>query len=371
MQLAAADTIRKFDAWLDGPASFIGEAMRAWNPGRRLTLKLAPDGSSAEIAAMRPGRETALSIALHGANNAGADDAGADEAGADDAGARARLAALARDCALSVVVPAGWVIERRIELPLEAAGHVDGVVATRLAALSPLPPAETLSGHRVLDVDRASGRMTVAVAILPKARLRPVLDLVAGIEAREVAVQAPLGDGFITLMPGRAGGAGRHAAGKRLLAGLIVLAVAAAAAALAARPVLGLSLAERRAALEQRADAARATIAQAAAPATAASTPEQAALGMKNDAVSALGALDDLAAALPMHAYATEIVLADGLLRIAGRTPDLPDVLTALESSGRFAGSRLVGTAQLSADGISSDFVVETRPLIRTGGALR
>ena len=87
--------------------------------------------------------------------------------------------------------------------------------------------------------------------------------------------------------------------------------------------------------------------------------------------IPALGALDDLAAALPLHAYATEIVLADGLLRVAGRTSDLPDVLTALESSGRFAGSRLIGTAQLSADGVSSDFVVETRPLIRTGGGVR
>src|SRR5690606_31576326 len=146
---------------------------------------------------------------------------------------RARLAALARDCAVSVVVPASWVIERRIELPLEAAGHVDGVVATRLAALSPLPPPDTLSGHRILDVDRASGRMPVAVAILPRSRLRPVLDLVAATEARDVGVQAPLGEEFITLMPRRAGTAGRHAVGKRLLAGLIVLAAVAAVAALA------------------------------------------------------------------------------------------------------------------------------------------
>lgn len=362
MQVAAADTIRKFDAWLEGPASFVGEAVRALNPGKRLTLKLAPDGRSAEIVQLQGSRETALSVPV-AAPASGADDA-------DNAGA-ARLAALARDCAVSVMVPAGWIIERRIELPLEAAGHVDGVVANRLAALSPLPPPDTLSGHRVLDVDRASGRMTVAVAILPKARIRPVLDLVAGAETREVGVQAPLGEGVVTLMPGRAGRAGRHAASKRLLAGLIVLAAVAAVAALAARPLLGGSLEDRRAGLERRADAARATIAEATSPATASTMPEEAALQMKNDAVSALGALDDLAAALPLHAYATEIVLADGLLRVAGRTSDLPDVLTALESSGRFAGSRLIGTAQLSADGVSSDFVVETRPLIRTGGGVR
>lgn len=356
MQVAAADTIRKFDAWLDGPASLVGDAMRALNPGKRLTLKLAPDGRSAEIVQAQAARETVLSVPL---------------GEKDDAETRARFAAMARDCAVSVVAPADWIIERRIELPLEAAGHVDGVVATRLSALSPLPPSETLSGHRVLDADRASGKMIVAVAILPKARIRPVLDLIAGTEAREIDVQAPLGDEIITLMPRRAGSSGRHGASKRLLAALLVLTTIIAIAALATRPVLGLSLAGQRAELERRADAARAVIAEAASPATAATMPEEAALQMKNDAVSTLGALDDLAAALPMHAHAAEIVFADGLLRIAGSTSDLPDVLTSLESSGRFSGSRLIGTAQLSADGISSDFVVETRPLIRTGGALR
>ncbi len=353
MQVAAADTIRKFDAWLDGPASLVGDAVRALNPGKRLTLKLAPDGRSAEIVQAQAARETVLSVPL---------------SEKDDAETHARFAAMARDCAVSVVAPADWIIERRIELPLEAAGHVDGVVATRLSALSPLPPSETLSGHRVLDADRASGKMIVAVAILPKARIRPVLDLIAGTEAREIDVQAPLGDEIITLMPRRAGSAGRHGTSKRLLAALLVLTAIIAIAALATRPVLGLSLAGQRAGLERRADAARAAIAEAVSPAT---MPEEAALQIKNDAVSTLGALDDLAAALPMHAHATEIVFADGLLRIAGRTSDLPDVLTSLESSGRFSGSRLIGTAQLSADGISSDFVVETRPLIRTGGALR
>ena len=61
----------------------------------------------------------------------------------------------------------------------------------------------------------------------------------------------------------------------------------------------------------------------------------------------------------------------EGRIRLTGRTSDLPDVLTQLESSGRFLDSKLVGTAQRAADGYSSDFELETRPLIRTGGALR
>ena len=48
----------------------------------------------------------------------------------------------------------------------------------------------------------------------------------------------------------------------------------------------------------------------------------------------------------------------------------MPDVLTALESSGRFVESRLVGPATRSQDGTTSDFVLETLPLIRTGGGL-
>ena len=366
MQSAIAATMAKFDAWLEGPASLVGEARRALGRRTRLTMTIAGDGGSVEIAKAGDGREPPVAILLDGG-------------GEPDAGVRERIRALVRDCAVDVLVPENWIIERRIELPVEAASHVDGIVATRVAALSPIPPQDALFGHRILDVDRATGKMAVALAILPRARIARVLLLLEKSEAHDVGVKVPLSDGGgVTLTPrrsggpGRAGGdTGRNVAARRALAGLLLLAVTAAAASLVARPVLDMSIAERRAGLERRAEAARETIRQAATPTTTATMPEEAALQLKNDAISALGALDDLAAALPLHAHATEIVLSDGRLRVTGRTPDLPDVLTALESSGRFAGSRLVGTAQLSPDGVSSDFVVETRPLIRTGGALR
>ena len=91
----------------------------------------------------------------------------------------------------------------------------------------------------------------------------------------------------------------------------------------------------------------------------------------KNDTISAIGALDDLAEALPVHSFATEVALAEGKLRLAGRTYDLPDVLTALESSGRFADSALIGPAVRGEDERSSLFTLETRPLIRSGGELK
>ena len=78
----------------------------------------------------------------------------------------------------------------------------------------------------------------------------------------------------------------------------------------------------------------------------------------------------NLASALPRHSFATEITYADGRLRLGGRTMDLPDALTALESSGRFADSRPVGALTREEGGVFGDFVLETRPLIRTGGML-
>ena len=43
-------------------------------------------------------------------------------------------------------------------------------------------------------------------------------------------------------------------------------------------------------------------------------------------------------------------------MRLAGRTSDLPGLLTALESSGLFTDSRLVGTATRAEDALLSRF---------------
>lgn len=351
--MAASGTLfGGLDGWLFKPASLLDEWARALRPRRRVELSVSTDGANLLAMPARGGRPAA-EFPLKGT---------------DTSGTAARLKEMIAGRRVRILVPSTWIVERSIELPLEAASHLTGIVASRLSALSPVPPAEALHGYRVSQTDRVRQKIEVSVAIVPKVRLAGLLGLLAAANPREIDLRAMLADGGeITLMSSR-GGPARATGAKAFLAVLLILAVGAAGAALGARAWLGAEMAEERAALERRADAARDTIAAASAPVVAESVPEQVAQRIKQEAISVIGALDDLAAAMPLQAHAVEISLEGETMRLAGRTSDLPGLLTALESSGRFTDSRLVGTATRAEDALLSDFVVQTRPLALTGG---
>lgn len=344
-----------FDAWLSKPASLLDDWVRALRPRRRVELSASADGASIQAMPARGGRPAA--------------EFPLKDADATEGSAAIRLKEVVAGRRVRVLIPSAWIVERNIELPLEAASHLTGIVASRLSALSPVPPAEALHGYRVSTTDRGTQKIQVSVAIVPKARLSVLLGLLAAANPREIELRAMLaGDVEITLMSSR-GGPARNTGAKAALATLLILAIGGAGAVLGARAWLGAEMAQERAALERRAEAARDTIAAATAPVVADSVPEQVAQQIKQEAISVIGALDDLAAAMPLHAHAVEISLEGDIMRLAGRTSDLPGLLTALESSGRFADSRLVGTATRAQDGLLSDFVLQTRPLSLTGGS--
>ncbi len=357
MQQALRTAWQVLDNWLEGPASLIAER---WQAGRRHTdveARVAEDGST---------------LALRTAGKGGAAEASLPLQPGDQQVQASALSSLVKGQRVVLVAPRAWVIERRIELPQEAGDHLEGIVAARVASLSPLPIQDMLYGHGMTGNDSTTRRMRIDIALLPQARVIPVIDLfeAAGARHTEVVAQAKQGT-RIVLYPRRAG---RAATLGRVKLGLGLLLSAALASMLVAFGVTvahGVYRSGQQAELEVRAAAARAIISDLMAPQTAGTAPEQAAIDLKNDAISALGALDDLAAALPVHSFATEIALADGKLRLGGRTYDLPDVLTALESSGRFADSALIGPAVRGEDERSSLFTLETRPLIRSGGELK
>jgi general secretion pathway protein L len=358
MQQALRTAWQVLDSWLEGPASLLAER---WQAGRRHTAveaRLADDGTALALRSTGKGGSAEASLPL--------------QPGGDRQAQAGALAQLVKGQRVVLIAPRAWVIERRIELPQEAGDHLEGIVAARVASLSPLPVQDMLYGHGVAGNDSAARRMRVDIALLPKARVGPVIDLLESAGARQTEVVAQAQQGArIVLYPRRAG---RTATLGRIKLGLGLLLSAAIASMLVAFGVTvahGMYRSGQQADLEIRAAAARATISELMTPQTAGTAPEQAAIDIKNEAISALGALDDLAAALPVHSFATEIALAEGRLRLAGRTFDLPDVLTALESSGRFADSALVGPAVRGEDERSSLFTLETRPLIRSGGELK
>ena len=115
-----------------------------------------------------------------------------------------------------------------------------------------------------------------------------------------MTVEAPFGENDrITLYPRRSGVAVSHRRVKRLTTMLLAASVASTLAVFVAGPFVDAYYEGRRAEFEARAATARAAIVAAAQPDKAATLPEQAALDLKNDSISALGALDDLATALP------------------------------------------------------------------------
>jgi len=347
--------IRGMDDWLAGPASLLDELARV-KSGSLVIGSVADDGNVLEIkpaSGRKPSAPLSMPIS-------------------EDAQPPAALRSAVNGKTVQLGVPASWVIARRVELPMEAAGHLEGIIASRMGVLSPLPVSDIYFGHKVLEIDREARQMTVAVAIIPRSRAAAALVCLNVIDARQVLISAPFPEGGdVTVSTYRQHGAGTRDRMKFLLAGVLGISLFAVITTLAVRPLIKDSYAERRAAVEFRAEKARQAIALAAAPFKAETAPEQTALNIKEDAVSALAALDDLAQALPMHSYATEVSFADGRMRLSGRTADVPEVLTALESSGRFRDSKLVGPALRGEDGVTLEFEVDTRPLIRTGGALQ
>lgn len=349
--------VLSLDRWIEGPASLLREWWSALRQSERARVRIADDGKSMTLSSGRKGAAGHTLVSLDPAA---------------ETQARATLGALPAGQSAALVVPRSWVIERHIELPLEAASHLDGIVASRVSSLSPVPAHETIFGHRVETVDRATRKLSVGIAIVPRMRVARPLEIMDGAAWRDVTVEAPFGeDGHIVLHPRRSGAVAPNRRTKIALTMILSASIASAIAVLIAGPFVDSYFEGRTSQFQVRADAARATLASLAKPDKAATAPEQAALDLKNESVSALGALEDLAAALPRHAYATEISFSEGRLLLSGRTTDLPDVLTKLESSGRFLDSKLVGTAERAQDGLSSAFQLETRPLIRTGGTLR
>ncbi|WP_117190482.1 PilN domain-containing protein [Rhizobium terrae] len=347
--------IRGMNDWISGPASLLDELARV-KSGSRVAARIADDLSALEIEPTNSRkRSAALSFPI-----------------SPDLQAPAGLRTLVNGKTVYLEVPANWIIARRIELPLEAASHVEGIVTSRIGALSPLPASEIYFGYKARGVSRETRQITVSVAIVQRSRVAAALTCLNLAETRQVVISALCREGdVVEVLTQRQRAAGARTRIKFVLAGVLGASLVAAVTALAVRPIIQTSYGERRTALDIRAEKARQIIAQAAAPDKADTAPEQEALNIKDDAISALGALDDLAGALPKHSYAVEVSFANGRMRLSGRTMDVPEVLTALESSGRFEDSKLVGAALRVEDSVTSEFEVETRPLIRTGGSLK
>lgn len=152
-------------------------------------------------------------------------------------------AAVTESCATAAVVPEQSVLCRSLTLPLEAEVELLQVVSFEVAAHTPFPHDETVSGWQVIE--RASDRLQVVIAMTARQEVESALDYAAassGSARSEAEVWADTEQGLVMLT-----GFGEAARQRQYLRALGVLAgqtglVCAAVIAVLLVPLLWLSI---------------------------------------------------------------------------------------------------------------------------------
>ena len=156
-----------------------------------------------------------------------------------DDGLRTALARRRENLVLSLSSP---MLIREATLPAAALGGLDRVLRYEMDRLTPFGPDDVYFSHRLLSVDRARSTLQVELAVLPRARVLPILDRLTYAGARPDVLEAPGPDGLVR----RIGITTRDAAKlarDRLLTRLTAMLCGALAVAVVAVPLLRQSLA--------------------------------------------------------------------------------------------------------------------------------
>ena len=166
-----------FSWWLRQMLGLVPERWRQRDAGPANALVLAwnePAGS-AELLARRDHKETSLGrFAL------------------DEAGLRLARGMLGNRRAPATVLrlPAGLLLERQVTLPLAAEQGLDRVVRYEMDRFTPFSADEVFFGCTVLRRDRAQGRLSLGISLVPRARLATVLEAMAQLQLAPSLLEA-------------------------------------------------------------------------------------------------------------------------------------------------------------------------------------
>ena len=215
------------------------------------------------------------------------------------------------------------LLQQPVGLPLAAERDLDAVLTHEMDRLTPFPAADIFWTWRVLGRDRAAGRLTLQLTLVPKMALATVLEQLQtlGIKATAIAAGSEI-------VPFRRPGSGSRGQ-TRAAAGVCAALLVAAAAIPFARQQLAINEAANRTAalqpdietlnaLRRRLDAGSGSGAVFAA--------ERARTG---DAMLALAALT---AALPDDTYLLSFAMRERHLTLAGRSAAAPRLIAALSA---------------------------------------
>lgn len=305
--------------WLGELRGLLPAALRtAAAPGFELTL----DGGRAEL--LRLGRGGPRRLAAF-----------------DLAAPPERVPGLARGATALARLGPGRTLRLRVALPAAAADDLRAALAAEIDRHTPFAAGEACFDYRVEGADPDLERVIVGLAIARRAEAEAALDLGARLGLRILRVGGAGDDGwaFDLTPPERA--ARRSGGGGRLLPRLALLFVVAGLVAGAA----WLDRQERRLDAETaRLDGLRAALAEAEQTrAERRRDPAGELLAERARRPTATAILNEATARLDDAHWAERVEIADGAIRIAGRSADAPALIGALEASPRFADARFEG----------------------------
>lgn len=254
--------------------------------------------------------------------------------GIDEAGWRLARATLGNRRAPAVVLrlPPGFVLERQVMLPLAAEQGLDRVVRYEMDRFTPFSAEEVFWSCAVQRRDRAQGKLALGISLVPRARLRPMLDMLATLQLAPALLEATAPGGAVRRIPLGEPDLRRERRQRRAFA----LAAATCAVLLAAAVGLPFLLqseangavAARIAALKPRvaqAEALRTHMAAAAAGSDAI-TSEHARVG---DALQAVARLTDL---LADDTHLIGFALHQRQVTLEGQSPAAARLITSLSA---------------------------------------
>jgi general secretion pathway protein L len=123
----------------------------------------------------------------------------------DDAGLRQARGMLGNRRAPATVLrlPEGLLLERQVVLPLAADQGLDRVMRFEMDRFTPFAADEVFFAATVRRRDRAQGRLTVAISLVPRVRLAPILAAMAQLRLAATELEAPAPAGGFGAAPRR------------------------------------------------------------------------------------------------------------------------------------------------------------------------
>ncbi len=251
-------------------------------------------------------------------------------------------------------VPAGYVLERRVSLPLAAEQEAARVLTYEMDRLTPFTPAEVYWGWTVLRRDRAAARVEFRLDLVPRLRLQPMLDALSRAGLRPVMLDGPAPDGTarrLPLAPEPSTWWDRHglAMAAALCAVLTVLAVAipfqqqsAAIQATDAR------IAALRPSVDRTEQLRRSILARSAT-----TDALQAGRARSGDALAALAAITTV---LPDDTYLTDLTLRSRTLVISGQSSAAARLIGMLSGEPGFRDPSFTAPLTRGSDGRGDAF---------------